>query len=279
MKINADIVCDSINTATGDRLTTFVITFPRFALAEVNTHRSLSKSCASSRAVPAKKIRAKVWYEPVIPIYFGANQKGMQAKTELTGIKKWLAKQLWLKARFPAIAFHYLLEKVGLHKQLTNRVLESWLYVEMIITGTEWRNFFLLRNHPDAQPEFGFLASLMQVAYNNNVPDKLAPGEWHLPFVSNQERMWLELAHLKTHSTARCGRVSYFLPSGTVSSLEEDERFAMRLFGSSPKHLSPSEHQSMALPTSERVGNLVGWKQQRKDFEGEAGGDYAERNN
>lgn len=273
MTISAKIVLDSVNSATGDRLTTFVICVPKFLVAQLNTHRSLSKNCASSRACPAKKIRQKVLENPVIPVYFGANQKGMQACSELTGVRKWLALQLWLKARYGAIAFHYVLEKIGLHKELTNRLLESWLYVEVIITGTEWRNFFLLRNHPDAQPEFGELARLMQEAYNGNKPNLLAPGEWHLPFVLEQE-MGLEITALKKHSTARCGRVSYFLPSGTVSTLEEDEQFVHRLSGSVPKHLSPFEHQSMALETSERVGNLVGWKMQRKDFEGESGGDY-----
>lgn len=35
-KIEAKIVADSINSVTGDRVTTFLLTFPRFILSELN---------------------------------------------------------------------------------------------------------------------------------------------------------------------------------------------------------------------------------------------------
>jgi hypothetical protein len=41
-----------------------------------------------------------------------------------------------------------------------------------------------------------------------------------------------------------------------------------------PRHLSPFEHVAQALPTSERMGNFVGFGQYRKEFKDESGGDY-----
>jgi hypothetical protein len=66
-KINAKIVADSLSIH-GDRLTTLLITFPRFILAEVNTHRMLSKNTSSSRAIPFEKMIQSVEKDPFIPI-------------------------------------------------------------------------------------------------------------------------------------------------------------------------------------------------------------------
>ena len=57
-KIEAKIVADSINPQ-GDRITTYLLTFPRFILAELNTHRVFSKNSASSRAIPFEKPRQR----------------------------------------------------------------------------------------------------------------------------------------------------------------------------------------------------------------------------
>lgn len=271
-KVSAEVLADSINAATGDRLTTFRVRVPKFLLAEINTHRSLSKNFASSRAIPASKIRHQVLFDPFVPTYFGANQKGMQAKKELTGIRLFLAKQLWLKARLLGCFSHWVGEKIGLHKQLVNRILEPWMWADGVISGTEWNNFFALRCHEDAQPEFRQLAEQIECAHKYSEPKLLQPGEWHLPFTS----LWdvLPLEDLKRVSTARCARVSYLLRENHRSNLDSDIELCNRLMGSNPKHLSPAEHPGMALPTKERIGNYVGWKQYRKFQENESGGDY-----
>jgi hypothetical protein len=266
MKISAEVLADSINKVTGDRLTTLKIVCPKFILAEFNTHRVLSRNFSSSRAVPAKKMRAKVIFDPVIPVSFGRNQSGMQAKEELTGWRRSLAMKTWLWARYPACVFHFVGEKIGLHKQLLNRIIEPWLWAEGIISSTTWENLFVLRDHPDAQPEFQALACAMREAIAASVPNKLPPGAWHIPFAPDHGQMEI----VKKISAARCARVSYFLRSGVESDVKADVKLCDRLAGSNPKHLSPFEHQAMALEESVQSGNFRGWMQYRKELENNA---------
>lgn len=285
--IEAKILADSLNAATGDRLTTFQVRVPKWLLAEINTHRALSRNFASSRAIPAKTIRRQIINDPFVPVYFGANQKGMQANFELTGWRLVLAKHLWKLARFPACGFHWLGEKLGLHKQIVNRLLEPWMWADGVISGTEFKNFFALRNHPDAQPEFRDLANQMQTVYESNIPSLLFPGQWHLPFVGVDEQIVHPVVGtddliippndpdiLKKISSARCARVSYLLRDGKRSDVEADRNLYDRLVGAFPGHWSPTEHPAQAMPTSERYGNFVGFKQFRKFHNTEAGGDY-----
>src|SRR5579872_6997195 len=82
MAFECRVECDSISPE-GFRLTTFVVTFPRFILAEWNTHRMLSRNAASSRAIPVEKRIASIEADPFIPEQFGANQKGMQAGSDI----------------------------------------------------------------------------------------------------------------------------------------------------------------------------------------------------
>lgn len=276
--INAEIIADSLNISTGDRLTTFKVRCPKWIIAEIGTHRALSRSWTSSRAVPAKKLRQMILKDPVVPTHWGANQKGMQAKEELSGLKLAIARRLWLLARYPACLFHWLLgDVVGLHKQICNRLVEPWMWADGVLTATEWKNFFKLRNHPDAQPEFGKLASIMQAAYEANEPQRVRPGEWHLPFIQEGDRSFLQFdIHLIQISSARCARASYYLHDGKLSDPEKDLELCDRLIGSDPKHLSPMEHPAMASATRDRFGNFMGWKQYRKTIQGENGGDYAE---
>lgn len=262
MKISAEILADSINTATGDRLTTLRIVLPRFILAEFNTHRMLSRNFSSSRAVPAATMRSRVLANPVLPASFGSNQPGMQAGHELSGVRKAIARGAWLWARYPACAFHWIGEIAGLHKQVLNRLLEPWLWAEGIVSATEWENLFLLRCHPDAQPEFQVLAIAIRDAIAASTPKQLSPGSWHIPYITEGE-----LETIKRVSAARCARVSYYLRDGKVSSVDADLKLCDRLAGSDPKHLSPFEHQAIALPHSVFSGNFKGWKQYRKELE------------
>lgn len=274
MIISAKIVLDSINGTTSDRLTTFVICIPKWLLAELNTHRSLSKNAASSRAIPAKKVRSSVLQNPFIPIHFGRSGKGMQSHGELSQTKTWLVRQAWLAARYPAIFFHWLMGDIlGLTKQLVNRILEPWMWANVQITATEWKNFYALRCHKDAQPEFQYVAKLMRRLHEESKPQVLEPGEWHLPWVNTEEKKLLSLDQLKQISAARSARISYQLPEGGISSLERDFKLCNQL-KEPPLHASPFEHSAKALDSSLRMGNFIGWMQQRKEFENESGGDY-----
>lgn len=144
-KISAQIVADSTNRF-GNRLTTFVVTFPRIILAEFNTHRMLSKNSASSRAIPFNKMLKMVETDPFIPIAFQKDHKGMQGYEYFSGWREKVVKLAWIAASKAAIFAAKKLNKLGLTKQLCNRLLEPFMMHTVIVTGSEWENFFHLRS-------------------------------------------------------------------------------------------------------------------------------------
>src|SRR5271156_4342858 len=162
MMIDSKLILTSKNSVTGVNLYTFVLTYPRVILPEVNTHRALSRNTASSRAVPAWKQRSRVLAAPFVPVNIGKNQKGMQAGEELTGWRRTVAINTWKLARYPAVLASWILEKVGAHKQVVNRMVETWTWTQQVVTCTDLKNVFKLRNHPDAEPHFQILAEQMQ---------------------------------------------------------------------------------------------------------------------
>tara|TARA_R110000868_G_scaffold9415_1_gene46997 strand:- start:110 stop:1042 length:933 start_codon:yes stop_codon:yes gene_type:complete len=250
---NAVVLADSINQDV--RLTTMQITFPRFILAELNTHRVLSRSSASSRAIPIKKRIDEVIKNPFIPEYWGVNQKGMQAYTALEEHVVTMAEGEWLSARDSAVRHATRLNSLNIHKQTVARVLEPYLWHTAIVTATEWENFFALRISPEAQPEFRRIAELMRDAMNENAPRELGIGDWHLPFIDEDDRVTVRAVvpdenvatYLARISAARCARVSYLTHDGRRDH-QEDLNLANRL--SSAGHMSPFEHvaQVSALP-------------------------------
>lgn len=152
-KIEAKIVADSINPQ-GDRITTYLLTFPRFILAELNTHRVFSKNSASSRAIPFEKMVKMVEEDPFIPIAWQKEHKGMQGSEYFTKVedierntRKWLTARdnainsaKWLNAGFTDDELG-----IGVTKQLCNRLLEPFMWHTVLLTGTEFKNFFELR--------------------------------------------------------------------------------------------------------------------------------------
>lgn len=267
MSISATVVCDSLSPA-GVRLTTVQVTAHRFILAEINTHRMLSRNYRSSRAVPVKKLLEEVRTNPAMPVFWGKNQAGMQAAEELTGTELAMVKTMWRSAANSAVAWAEGMAQVGLHKQTANRVLEPFLYVHGVITATEWDNFFGLRLHRMAMPEFKALADAIWPAIKHSVPMNLEPGQWHLPYVgpTDHNRLWCEREdksenlnaaevqrRLLITSVARCARVTASsFETGKESTWSEDLRTYARLNipgtdyhdPSEPIHASPAEHQA-----------------------------------
>ena len=263
-----EIVADSLNVRTGQRLTTFRCTFPRFILAEVNTHRMLSRNTASSRAIPTRKLLELVRTQPVIPV-FGENQAGMQAGAALTGDALQEAQEHWRAAAEQAcVAAEHLLA-LNVHKQAVNRLLEPFLWVTSLLTATDWGNWFGLRSHPDAQPEIQRLADTMLLAYTTHTPTPVEEAGWHLPLVSLDEPWVAEspVAWRAHVSAARCARVSYSrldAPGSVAEALQLADRLA------AAGHWSPFEHQAMACATPDASGNFRGgWRQYRHTFAGE----------
>lgn len=318
--INAEVICDSISSQ-GHRLTTFKLRYPKFIHGEFMTHRVFSRNASSSRAVPVAKNIEEVRSDALraVPVFWGAEQKGMSPGGELddtTKSMRWkdrfdtdnwggepvtpkeYAIRVWYYAALDAADRAELLMNAGVHKSIVNRVIEPWLHINVVVTATEYMNFFGLRLDSGADPTMRALAEAMWRAYNESKPQKLAPGEWHLPFVENQDFYeWIADNKVKYEShdklgrdrlirvsVARCARVSYLsFDTGKRSTIEEDLKLYDRLVGAQPMHASPAEHQAtpdeevldmMDCPHgwkhSSQHGNFTGWRQFRKLLPGES---------
>ena len=250
-------------------LWTVQLRYQRFIHSELMTHRVFSRSASSSRAIPVRKMLAQVWNDPAMPRHWGQNQPGMQAGTSLFGWRRKVARSIWKTAGRVMCGAVWILDKVGLHKQVANRLLEPWQFINVIVTATEWRNFFDLRNHADAQPEFQDLARTIFMAQNEHRIQGLirvasARDAWHLPYVTAQERATFEIKDLLKMSSARCARVSYLTHDGKTPDIAKDFELHDRLVESKPEHASPTEHQAWFVPYSDTFYyNLQGWKSYR----------------
>lgn len=187
MAFSVKVLADSL-APCGKRLTTFECSYPRFIHSEILTHRLLSRNSASSRAIPVTRLIDRVLEDPVIPLYIGANQKGMQAGSELNEVDRQSAIDAWLEARDEAVGAARSLVALNVHKSIPNRLLEPWMWITVIISATEWDNFFGLRRHKDAEPHFQYLANMMWEAREASKPEQLGAGEWHLPLISHEDR-------------------------------------------------------------------------------------------
>lgn len=334
VKILKDSIGPRFRSGQRKRITTWELTYPRFVHAELMTHRLFSRNSASSRAIPNERLRQRIKDDPAMPVFWGANQSGMQAAVELpfaTGVYPLagdLAKQEWLTARDRMLESSEQLAQIGLHKQLANRLIEPWMHITVIVTATEYGNWFHLRDHDAAQPEIGkaSIAGEMHRQYLVSQPEELESGEWHLPMstmgdvaeligerranalgptvakaLSAYGRMHEVqgkevLDQIKKIATGRVARVSYLTHDGRRD-LTEDVGLHDKLSAGpqqtppQPGHWSPFEHCAMAMSGEQwnawaaqelfraaelgdffdqtTFGNVIGWKQYRKEFAGE----------
>lgn len=285
-QITAKIIADSISETTGTRLTTMELSYHRYIHSEFMTHRVFSRNASSSRAIPVKKLLDQVRNDPMMPVHWGSNQAGMQAGDELTGPELELTKGYWSEMAKIAVQGVERLDSLNLHKQVANRLLEPFLPIKVVVTSTEWENFFNLRDHPDAQPEIQILARKMFGAMESSAPQSLIPGQWHLPYVSNLEfaKMVNDCGNydyaLETAlkcSSARCARVSYLNHDQSDPSVDGDVGLFNMLVtrpytdkkghvfkSTDPIHASPTEHQGTPMEVHGWSGNLRNWKQFRQ---------------
>ncbi len=196
----------------------------------------------------------------------------------------------WLAARDAAVTAATSF-KLPVTKQLRNRLLEPFMWHTVIVTATDFENFFALRAHKDAEIHIERLAYLMLEAYNASTPKALAPGEWHIPFGDqiDEERLWtieprnpagwvfapdatddyiratLLTAQKIKVAIARCARISYLNYEGK-DDYAADIKLCDRLFGATPRHLSPTEHVAQCMNGDGFVGNFCGWRQYRHTF-------------
>jgi hypothetical protein len=265
--MTAKVVLDSISPE-GDRLTTLEVRMHRFVLAEFNTHRVFSRNSASSRAIPVEKRIRQLWEDPARPISWPREQSGMQGGEELTGSDLADARLLWSN-----IEEHVLVEvsryiethdpEDRLHKSVLNRLLEPFMWHTVVVTSTEWENFFEQRCSPLAQPEIRAAADKMSLAMLASTPCPLERMEWHTPYIQADEYEDMdEIDRIKV-SVARCARVSYLTQDG-VRDIRKDLELFDRLSSADPPHWSPLEHVARpALVTDKVLGNFRGWHQLR----------------
>lgn len=317
MAYAAEVICDSL-APCDKRLTTVVATYPRFVHSELLTHRMLSRNSASSRAIPwEKKLKAKrknippacyiygngqfseislnpeeeyeylhpkcmknmILMDPVIPLHWGQEQKGMQSGEAITDCQR--ADSRWLAARNDAVRSAESLAELGVHKSLCNRLTEPWMWITVVISATEWNNFFHLRCHPAAEVHIQKIAYMIRDTMVKSAPRKLEAGDWHLPFIDdddwkevtsrsyNESSGWI-LETIKKMAVGRCARVSYLNHDGKKDIADDLALFARLAIREvnieDPMHSSPLECVAQALSTPERSGNFIGFHQFRKDF-------------
>lgn len=271
---------------------TFQLKYPRFIHAELMTHRLFSRNASSSRAIPVARMIQDILDDTAMPSHWGKNQPGMQANEEQNESVVFHAQNpdgaswqtdregAWLEGRDRAIEVARAFNDAGYHKQIVNRVLEPYMHISVVVTATNFDNFYWLRRHKDAQPEIRILADAMWAEQQASTPTVLAPGDWHLPYVHKVEmtHTWDTLCKL---SSARCARVSYLTHDGRKPHYAEDLALFDRLVGGEPMHASPTEHQArcdeplwgdwgVIWDRPDLSGNFdPGWVQFRKTLPGE----------
>ena len=310
MTITAKVIAHSRVDAGVPDLITLQLRYPRFIHAEAKTHRliriddaeyeflqeisfmddeNLSRNASSSRAIPVERMIQDVIDDPAMPVRWGANQPGMQDAGDHDATVVWAdhtgpsgnwgsPKDAWLCARDRAVEVAKGFAAVGYHKQVVNRLLEPFSHISVVVTATEWDNFFALRCHPDADPTMRALAEAMRDAIQASKPT-WPVGDWPLPYVSEDDRQSFRVNRdekkqwfLAMISAARCARVSYLNHDGSNPDIDKDLALAQRLLDS--KHMSPFEHQAKAwtngVQKTHLNGNLRGWHQFRKMIEAQA---------
>lgn len=308
MAFRVQVVSDSISPS-GSRLASILMSFPREILPEVLTHTILSKNTTSSRAIPFPTMLKQLLGDPAaglapdlyVPPHFGANQKGMQAKAEVSESDRIEAERIWRAAAMDAIRNAGELYKLGVHKQVVNRIIEPYTWTTQLLTGTQWANFFALRTDEDAHPAFQIVAKAAFVAMKRSVPKRLDYHEWHLPFIVKADRFTASAVLSGNHgsrirdesfdvirsvfnsgihanqvdqllcvwSSARCARLTFRLFDGKPTT-PADELATWAKLNGRLKHASPLGHQAAPLhPALEAQrpdlkSNLSGWLQFRK---------------
>lgn len=307
---SAKVILDSVGP-NGKRIVTVEARYWRAIHAEIMTHRDRARNAASSRAIPFIRIGkddqivpnctySYIQDDPFLPEFIGTEQKGMQSGSELMEPFRTAALKEIDDLRRAALATCKRLFDLGVHKSIINRYLEPWSYITVVMTATEWKNFFRLRIHPKAEKHFNKIAGKIKSAIDNSVPTPLKAGEWHMPYLLDEERYMLLVPEvsicantlgmpesvvwswdieqvLKKISAARCARLSYLTHDG-----KRDCTADLRIFNDliNPKieedrdddviHSSPLEHVCQAsCRTDLRSGPMVGWFQFRKEFPNE----------
>ena len=218
-KIEAKIIADSISN--GNRITSYLLTVPQIIVKELLRHRMFSFSSSSMRAIPFNKVLEDIRENMFVPLAFQSHHSGMQGSEYLMGEESEKAKQQWIESGLRACEEAERLYNLGVTKQLCSRIIEPFGYAKILVTATEFSNFFELRcpkyevstgaidreyfksrkdllnkfpnhiieeidwlyiNKSQAEIHIQALAESMWDAMNESIPKQLQAGEWHIPF-------------------------------------------------------------------------------------------------
>lgn len=268
MAYKCEMLAASVNPC-GVPLYSLLLTYPRVMHAELLTHRMFSKNAASSRAIPTAKMISMLEADPYYPIRWGKNQSGMQAKDEnLDQYDEAQARAIWNNMMRVCIDGVRRLNELGLHKQWANRPLEWFSWITVVLSATDFSNFFGLRDHPAAMPEFQFMAHGIKELIASTEPKQLKEGEWHMPFTSDLDELQktFDTPDIAKISAGRCARISYLTHDG-IRDPYEDIKLASKLAAQTPGHWSPFEHVAIAQNDKERCRNFRGFTQLRAVLE------------
>lgn len=279
------VIADNVSSHTNPntrqietkRITSFIIhNFPKWLVAELNTHRLFSRNSASSRAIPVSKIISNITDNPFVPYWRSANSKGMQQGEFITDTQSILKlDDLWLDSMKHVVecveGMQLLTGGNGVAKEITNRVLEPWMTTTIMLTATDFQNFLKLRNSEFAQLEIRQVASSVANALDSHIPKQCEVGDYHVPFGDNisdemlkilKEQKLEALTEIMNNfafpnlditakiviATARAARVSYKNFDGTNDPLKDMALFSTLL---DRRHSSPFEHIARVMTQEE----------------------------
>lgn len=274
MTVSAKILIASQHGWDGQEIITFELEYPRIVHSEFMTHRLFSRNAASSRAIPVKKQLALIIENIAYPSEWGSNKPGMVSGGAHEGLVKLVdkatgdvyhtyAQGAWEEAAEAASYFANAIADAGYHKQVANRLLETFAHIKVVVTATHWDNFFHLRRDESADPTIRALAEAMWQAYITRDTILLEDGEWHVPYYENG--FWSDngngvdaFGNTKEQaiaiSASCCAQVSYRLLDASLGKAEDIYK---RLVESEPVHASPFEHQ--ATPILDYMCDLNGY--------------------
>lgn len=275
------LLLDSV-TSNDKRLTCFKLRYPKMVHGDFMTHRVFSRNASSSRAIPTERLATATEGDMYIPD-FRENKKGMQPGPYLDDDSMAVAKHLWREeAERCLYTARTLSESLGVHKQWSNRMLEWFGYINVIVSATDYENFIGLREeldedaNPMAQDEIYFQAEGIRKLLAEHEPTQFgAPdddnfyatsGKWHLPFMLPEEKA-MPIPDALRVSAARCASISYETVDGKVMTVERANIVCDKLLTARRVHASPFEHQGLPDPSNlfpSLHGNFDGWIQYRK---------------
>jgi hypothetical protein len=323
----AKVVLDSV-AANGRRLISVEARYWRAIHSEIMTHRDRARSAMSSRAIPFIRIaKAALKYIPpgseikgkgplseistdpdeiyeyivpnctysyikndaYFPQFVGQEIKGMQAGEELPAAQRADFYDLSAELRDKALASCKRMWELGVHKSIINRYLEPWSYITVLMTATEWKNFFRLRIHKKAERHFNLIATMIRDEIQKSEPTPVQTNAWHMPYLRPEDRRMegyfdlstsdlkrygnKQIELLKRVSAGRCARLSYLTHDGIRSPVEDLKVFDKLVSDDADTdviHAAALEHVGQAAEDSMyQSGPFKGWKQFRKEFSNE----------